>query len=299
MQNMLDSLPRHEPHFHIAHFDVAEDVPPHTHDYIELAYVTEGSLYHHTGGHCEKVVPGDYVIIDHSLSHAYSCCGQPAVIINCIFQPAFLDPSLRCCRTFEDVLKSYLFSFRRQFQFRPYSGTVIRDETGEILRLLLQTEREYIHPGPASAELRRAFLTEISIYTIRQILPDALPASDDISYVQAAIRSRYMEPLRLEEFARELHMEPPSLSRKFTRACGYGFKEYLQRCRMEQACRLLAGTDRKVADIASACGYEDGKFFHQLFCRLQGMTPSAYRQQYRMGNAPIIISPGHIPQEKE
>lgn len=92
MHNSLDNLPHHEPHFHIAHFNVTEDVATHTHDYIELAYVTEGSLYHHAGRHCEKVVPGDYFIIDQSQSHAYSFCGQPAVVINCIFQPVFFRP---------------------------------------------------------------------------------------------------------------------------------------------------------------------------------------------------------------
>lgn len=66
MHNSLDNLPHHEPHLHIAHFNVTEDVATHTHDYIELAYVTEGSFYHHAGRHCEKVVPGDYFIIDQS-----------------------------------------------------------------------------------------------------------------------------------------------------------------------------------------------------------------------------------------
>lgn len=112
-------------------------------------------------------------------------------------------------------------------------------------------------------------------------MPDSICESDDISCILTAIRQRCMEPFCLEEFAELLHMEPPSLSRKLARSCGYGFKEYLQRCRIEQSCRLLEGTDRKMAYIALSCGYEDGKFFHQLLIHLQGIAPSAYRRQYR------------------
>ena len=49
---------------------------------------------------------------------------------------------------------------------------------------------------------------------------------------------------------------------------------------MEEARRLLANTDRLVADVAESVGYRDRKFFNRLFLRESGATPSEYRRTH-------------------
>ena len=53
----------------------------------------------------------------------------------------------------------------------------------------------------------------------------------------------------------------------------------LQKIRVDEACVLLASTDRKITDIALSCGFGDMKFFYGTFKKLTGMTPGEYRQR--------------------
>lgn len=266
--------------FHIEQADVCADVLPHTHNFIELAYLARGRLLHHGGGRTIPMMNGDYVLIDHSRPHSYTYCGEQAEVINCLFQPAFLDPTLRNCTGFDDIVKSLLLRISGPFAYRPYDGMIFHDPEGEIGGLLRKMHREYHTGGLASSTLLCAYLMECFILTLRQLPAGDLRENSDISYVRKAVEQRYMEPLKLDTLAAALHLSPAYLSRKFHETCGCGFSEYLQRERVRQACRLLAETNKKVLDIAGLCGYQDGKFFNTIFIRYMGMTPSAYRRQH-------------------
>ena len=52
----------------------------------------------------------------------------------------------------------------------------------------------------------------------------------------------------------------------------------MKKCRMETAMKLLRETDRQIADIASAVGYESQGKFTRAFKEESGMTPREYRK---------------------
>ena len=101
----------------------------------------------------------------------------------------------------------------------------------------------------------------------------------DIQFVKEMVRKHSSEKLCLSELARQLNITVPALSQKFTRVVGMGYKEYLQNYRIGEACRLLANSNEKVADIATMVGYQDLKFFHLIFHRVIGLSPSDYRRE--------------------
>ena len=72
-----------------------------------------------------------------------------------------------------------------------------------------------------------------------------------------------------------------TLKRRFKAATGSSLIEYLQSLRVEEAKRLLEGTDLPVEDISEQTGYSDTSFFRRLFKRLTGLTPSKYRQMFQ------------------
>ena len=49
------------------------------------------------------------------------------------------------------------------------------------------------------------------------------------------------------------------------------------------ACRLLASGSDKIPVIAEQCGYSDIRYFSQVFRRVVGTAPLAYRQAKRAG----------------
>ena len=54
--------------------------------------------------------------------------------------------------------------------------------------------------------------------------------------------------------------------------------EYLQKIRIEKCCELLAGSEMSIQEIAHSVGYEDAKFFQQVFKRMVKMSPREYRR---------------------
>ena len=70
----------------------------------------------------------------------------------------------------------------------------------------------------------------------------------------------------------------PYLSRKFKETIGISFREYLQNTRIEQSCRLLVNTNKKIIDIAQSVGYDDVNFFTDIFKKKMNITPREFRK---------------------
>jgi two-component system response regulator YesN len=62
-----------------------------------------------------------------------------------------------------------------------------------------------------------------------------------------------------------------------------GFSGYLNRLRIDQACRLLEKEDYTIAQISSMVGYSEQSYFSRVFKKMTGMTPSKWRAKYHRG----------------
>ena len=76
-------------------------------------------------------------------------------------------------------------------------------------------------------------------------------------------------------------MSTASLSRMFSEALGMLFVDYVSQKRMAYGAELLAGTNLSVKEIVAEVGYIDVSSFSRKFSKIFGMTPTAYRKQYR------------------
>lgn len=268
---------------------LTQELESHGHAFLELAYIRRGRVEHICNGHVCRAGEGSYFIVDDGVAHAYRCLGAPVEIWNCIFRPAFLDAGLAHCRNLDSVLQGYPLQFSRRFHFRPHSGAPFTDEEGRVLRALMGIQEEYEADRPGREPLIRAYLIEILIETMRQLYEElqATPLEeldDDVRALRVLADTAFARDLSLSRLAEKRYCSLSHLSRRFEEACGCGFKEYLQNRRVEEACRLLANTSRKVSDIAKAVGYHDLKFFNRLFLRIMGMPPSEYRRQHRQSD---------------
>ncbi len=69
--------------------------------------------------------------------------------------------------------------------------------------------------------------------------------------------------------------------------------DLLLAARVEEARRLLAGTDLALAEVAGAAGFESASVFHEHFRARNGMTPTAYRGLRLAGPFPIDLPEGY------
>ena len=129
----------------------------------------------------------------------------------------------------------------------------------------------------ASEEIYRTLLT-----FVREAI--SLLESGDASrvYVNKAIQyiqTHYKENLSLDSVAKEIDLSSPYLSSLFSRILGTTFINYVQSVRIQKAKELLCSTTMKVYEIAYSIGYDDEKYFSQVFRKTEGITPSQFRAQ--------------------
>ena len=56
---------------------------------------------------------------------------------------------------------------------------------------------------------------------------------------------------------------------------------YFIHLKIRKACELLDQTELTVQEIAVAIGYDDPYYFSRIFKKIQGVSPSAYRQSVK------------------
>lgn len=109
------------------------------------------------------------------------------------------------------------------------------------------------------------------------------------------IQENFAENLSLEMLAASIHVNPSYLSRIFQKETGDTFGEYLTERRMKEAKRLLTDTNKTVQQVGEAVGYNNDKYFMNLFKKRMGETPGSYRKVNRNDRK----SQNFIPEEKE
>ncbi len=89
--------------------------------------------------------------------------------------------------------------------------------------------------------------------------------------------------LDMEDVLALTGLSRPTFARQFKKHSGRTFSEFLNRLRLQAACRELLESGRSVLEIALGCGFTQVSFFNRLFRRLQKCSPTEYRA--RQGQA--------------
>lgn len=94
------------------------------------------------------------------------------------------------------------------------------------------------------------------------------------------INEHYSEPITLTGTAVHFHFNPSYLSSFFATHHHEGFKEHLNRVRIDKAAELLRHGEVPISEIGEKVGYGDHSYFCKVFKKSTGMSPSQYRRQY-------------------
>lgn len=257
----------------------------HTHyRFFELVYIIEGKAEHYLKGIGEQTVnPGDYFIIDMDTSHKYEADPNFRFkIINCIFRPVFIDPTLKECLHFSELLNNYFIRFGGMVYTESPTNHVFHDRTGSVKRVLDDMLKEYNSEAPGYTEVIRCRLIELLIVTMRNIINSSKVINDKaISSVMKYAEDNFAMPISLASAAESARMTPQYVSLRFKQITGFTFTEYLKKLRISYSCRLLLSTDKPVTEIANLSGYTDIKSFNAVFKQIMHMTPRDLRKNIK------------------
>ncbi len=96
----------------------------------------------------------------------------------------------------------------------------------------------------------------------------------------AHVNKHYTNQVPESEVASVCGMSPSRFCREFKFAFGVTFVDYLSRHRIGEAKRLLLNRSISVTDVAAAVGFTDPSYFTRVFRKLEGTSPTEYRDAF-------------------
>ena len=102
-------------------------------------------------------------------------------------------------------------------------------------------------------------------------------SSRAINDAKQYILQNYADPeLNLGKTAAHVHLTPSYVSQLFRKDEGCSFTDFLNRVRIEEAKKLLSQTHLRIYEVSEAVGYQNSKYFFQIFKQLTGKRPREF-----------------------
>lgn len=87
------------------------------------------------------------------------------------------------------------------------------------------------------------------------------------------------ERITIEELSAKFLINPTTLKQAFKKAYGNSIAAHINEHRMKCASKMLSETDKSIAEVAKAVGYESQSKFTAAFQKYYGIAPLKYKNQ--------------------
>ena len=277
---------------------------PHSHDYMQIWYVTKGCCEHWVEGQKHLMTRGDIFIVPPKIEHQVIRL-DGAEIISCEFSfdaffPETEDGAYR--QVHEAALNlSFAWLFLKDADdVHPLFS--LRPETGERVRALMTAMlEEYETAGIYYEEFLRVQIMELLLLLAREYSQSPQRRTAAAVYdkylplVERAVRyvdEHFREPLRLEDVCRVSTVSKTYFCYLFKLLTRRTLVEYVMDLRVQEAIRLLGDPSNSVTDVGFAVGFGDAAHFSRTFKKLVGVSPRAYRAVRGAKEHPDGLAPG-------
>ncbi len=250
--------------------------PPHLHSFIEIVYISEGTMELGVGQELYHMDKGDLaVIFPGQIQHTQMFGEKAGTCICLVAAPSFAGPVA-------DTLLS-----------KAPSCPVIKKEHihKDVFYAMEALYREIVanREKTQNVELSNKILYQsfISIILVRSLPCLALKERNekedgDLIYRTVSYIARHFtEQVTLGSMAKDLYISPFALSRVFSGTFHTNFNRYLNESRLDYALSLLRHTDQSITEIYENAGFESQRTFNRFFSERMHMTPREYRKNIR------------------
>lgn len=267
----------------------------HTHDYMQIWYVSKGQCEHWVGGIRHVMISGEAFVLPPEVSHK-TVLHPGAEIIGCEFSlEAFLGERDRKNNPMHSVKDSIVdLSFMLMFfpqdnaitpkyAFSPASQMIVE-------QLMLTILDEYEHDRLYSQEILQVEILHLLLLFAREYKSTAREHESHDIYkkyketVKASIHyldEHFTEKQTLDDICKHSMISKTYFCFLFKTLTGCTFIEYLVKLRINRAKDLLLQPDNSITQTAYAVGFNDCSHFSRTFKRIVGLSPRAYRSMHQ------------------
>jgi AraC-like DNA-binding protein len=287
MKPHLLKIPKEEQHSFSVRYDVVSHFYNkwHYHPELELVYIIEASGRQFIGDSIHHFKNDDLILVGSNLPHLWRCDEKflekgsklkvEAIIVH--FLPDCFGRDFFKLPENESLLK--LFQSARM-------GVRIKNQTRDtvagLMRQLVQARNS-----------ERIILLLQILETISQSGQTKPICSEELTFqyskteaerlntIYQYILNNFSRQLTLEQIAKVAHLTPNGFCRYFKSRIKKTFSKFLLEVRIGHACKLLAESEKTVADICYESGFNNFSNFNRHFKIIAGRTPLNHRKYYQ------------------
>ncbi|MGA9639203.1 GlxA family transcriptional regulator [Flavobacterium sp.] len=104
-----------------------------------------------------------------------------------------------------------------------------------------------------------------------------------VKKAQEFIENNIEDRITIEDLAAHVALGRRSFERRFKTATNNSVLEYINRVKIECAKRNFENSRKNINEVMFEIGYTDTKSFRNIFKKMTGLTPVAYRNKYNKG----------------
>jgi AraC-like DNA-binding protein len=135
--------------------------------------------------------------------------------------------------------------------------------------------------GILRATLRLALLRLARIYARTSPPRKATRGISIVRQFHLELEKHFREETNLSTYASRLGVTPNHLNDVVHEQTGHSAGELIRRRRLLDAKRMLSHSQLSVSEIGYSLGFEDPSYFARFFRRYEGITPTAFLEQFR------------------
>ena len=173
-------------------------------------------------------------------------------------------------------------------QANGYHGYEIAPQYASVDPFMWQMARSIEQQMQVRRELEKSYIESVAIVIGQHLLCtySDMPAPSTalgglprykIRRAVDYIRAHYQEDIGFKDIADQLDMSPYHFARMFKHSMQESPHQFIMRCRIESAKKMLIESNKSIADIAFEVGYKSQSYFTTRFALLVGVTPAAFR----------------------
>ena len=256
----------------------------HYHNDYEISFITEGIGKRIVADSIEEFQPGDLVFIGSNLPHVWIAEKEQKLLTDRTLEMVFLQfsanilfPQLLALPEFKQVKKALELSER--------GIHIIGQTLNEVSEIMLQL------PYLKSFDRMNSFFrmmdiigkseTNISLASEEYMKKRFTTGNRRIGLLHDYLMTHYREEIDLKKLAGLVNMAEGSLCRFFKMNVGTSIFEYLNKIKIDFACKLLMDPDIGIVDVCLDSGFNNLSHFNKQFRKNTGVAPSQYRKRFK------------------
>lgn len=261
---------------------------PHNHRFFEMVYVYRGECSHEMDGR-QVIQPEQSIVLMNPEAKHFPMTQSPDdVVFNILFMPKIIGNTFVQLLEGNSVITRFfldsLYGIRQDKNYLFFRLPV------SLCRLIQQIimewyDQERMCRQLITADVLRLFAQLSCFYHEQNIsLPTRHKQGQDMAYTVILYMKQNYATVSIRELSDQFQYSQSAISHLLKRTYQKTFSELITEFKIENACIYLKSSPMSSDQIAEIIGYNDSSYFHKVFKKKMGISPSQYRKKYNIFN---------------